>query len=54
VNVAPFITSLSTVMSPPMRRASRREIGSPRPVPRRIESPRGPAFTCSNSSKIRS
>jgi hypothetical protein len=24
----------------------------PSPVPRCIESPRGPAFTCSNSSKI--
>ena len=28
-------------------------MASPRPVPRCIESPRGPAFTCSNSSKMR-
>src|SRR5207253_3322934 len=53
-NVDPFPGSLTSVMLPPSARASRREIARPSPVPRALESVRGPALTCSNSSKMRS
>src|SRR4051812_32225809 len=53
VNIDPLPSSLSSSTMPPMSAARRREIGKPSPVPRSAELPRGPASTCSNSSKIR-